>query len=83
MATDGLIWGSVREREVAIASGLRVVSGGAGGAPAQVQVLELGPGGKVRVASVVPGDERHLRLWRQLMTAESEWGSFYWTEGEE
>lgn len=65
-------WVSDRERFAAIATGLRVVSAGHG--RFQVQILELDAGGLVRVASVVPADVRHMQLYRQLITPESEWG---------
>lgn len=65
-------WVSERERFAAIASGLRVMKTTRG---VQVQVLEFGPGGVVRVASVVPGDVRHAALYRTLIKPESEWGN--------
>lgn len=67
----GIPWVSDRERFAAIAAGLRVVKNGL---QYQVQVLELGPGGTVRVAGVVPGDVRHAALYRTLIKPESEWG---------
>lgn len=64
-------WVSERERYAAIAAGLRVVKTTRG---VQVQILELGIGGSVRVASVVPGDTRHMAMYRTLIKPESEWG---------
>lgn len=66
-------WVSERERFAAIATGLRVVPGASG--RVQVQILEFGDGGSVRVASVVPGDRRHMALYRTLITPESEWAT--------
>lgn len=65
-------WISERERFAAIAAGLRVVKTTRG---IQVQILELGAGGVIRVASVVPGDQRHAALYRTLIKPESEWGN--------
>jgi len=66
-------WGSDRERYASIAAGIRVVEAGHGNI--QLQILELADGGYVRVASVVPGDSRHLALYRTLTKPESEWGN--------
>ena len=62
---------SVREGEVAVASGFRVVPTAGG---CQVQILEPAPGGGIRVARVWPGDSAHLALWNALMTSEGSWG---------
>ena len=64
-------WVSDRERFAAIAAGVRVVRGPG---MVQVQILELDDGGVMRVASVVPGDKRHMALYRTLIKPESEWG---------
>lgn len=82
MVSEEVVWRGTREREVALAWGLRVLRNGAAGV--QVQLLEPGTGGGVRVVRVVPGDGRHLALWRALMTPESEWGTASWLsiEGE-
>lgn len=71
---SGVRWKSERERFAAIAAGLRVVSTGGDRPQVQIQILELGDGGLVRVASVVPGDSRHMALYRTLVKPESEWG---------
>lgn len=64
--------------EVALATGYRVVpltnEGGTAGS-CQVQALEQGPGGKVQVARVWPGDAAHLALWEALTAAEGDWGT--------
>lgn len=74
-ALHSIKWKSERERFAAIAAGVRVVSTGGDRPQVQVQILELGAGGTVRVASVVPGDQRHAALYRTLIKPESEWGN--------
>lgn len=73
-AARELKWSSERERFAAIAAGVRVIKTLSQNPQYQVQVLELGPGGVVRVAAVVPGDQRHAALYRTLIKPESEWG---------
>lgn len=73
-ALHDIRWVSERERYAAIAAGLRVISTGGDRPQVQVQILEFGVGGTVRVASVVPGDRRHAALYRTLIKPESEWG---------
>lgn len=65
---------SDRERFAATEAGLRVVMTGGDRPQVQVQILDDLPGGGVRVAAVVPGDHRHLTLYKALITPESEWG---------
>lgn len=71
---DGVVWKSQRERNVAVALGLRVVALN-GATPCQVQQLEPLKRGGIGVRSVAPGDTRHLALWELLMQPESEWGT--------
>lgn len=74
-AGEKIKWISERERFAAIAAGVRVVQTGGERSQVQVQILELGVGGTVRVAAVVPGDKRHAALYRTLIKPESEWGN--------
>lgn len=67
-------WASEREKFAAMAVGLRVVMTQSAIPKVQVQILDPAPGGGVRVANVVPGDHRHMELYQQLITPESEWG---------
>lgn len=73
MAAEPIVWASEHEKNAAIAAGLRVIRTTNRGV--QVQVLEFGAGGTVRVSSVVPGDIRHAALYRTLTTPQNEWGN--------
>lgn len=74
---DSIVWGSAREREVAVATGFRVLplanAGGTAGT-CQVQQLDTTRRGNLIVRRVWPGDAAHLALWQALMTKEKDWG---------